>query len=673
MEVYANEHPDIDLLSIMFKHAVYNGVTEISGLDPYIMMYRKIEQYLKTRQEKERLELFRKCFYFKINIRMGQRVRNENSNWRREIMQNVMQDWKWNGYKLKMLDRKDIWKIDTVVYERRALIKSFTTSYHFLSDFARKHAEVSRITQSELHILGRKLYAAFERKAGKVEIVNRGIAPDTLEAELTICQVRKKDGQDKWLLYRGNISFEETRREHPLKIAQSAIELLAWSYFNRIIGTKTAISAITLQSTLSAKNIKDILSAFEELFPEGEIPKPTFNDLNHPAYINVAGLFINIGIKHLLAKDRTDMHISSNRIDALSYGGFHDNLAKTFDLVVATSWEELLIFRYEGTDGLLKCISDYTRFAPVTNNVMPAKVNGYSVGSHHASYVARRMEELFAALINTYYHCPDGQYSRYIFIIEDDYFITEYRDGTLEFKKSTSVQELIRNLSAPRPEFSPVVFDPKVECNFPLPEIYRLNKPATIQTYFYVENQKVCLYILDERGSLITMVMPFYDYKSLINHLRIFFVSITKRRNILLTDDCLRVEEIATEFYRLTQEKDKSYSAKLIDKMPDSDHSRYFNIQVLGDLDENRQSSLTIYCEDHEFSTLEYGQNIFTAVVKHIIKQRKDSATYPIYITDIDLSRNLFFLSDIKNLQTIHYLEYKKRIETKLNATLSSF
>ena len=673
MEVYANEHPRIDLLSIMFKRAVYNGIKEIARLDPYIMMYRKIEEYLLARQEQERLDLFRKCFYFKINLRMGQQVRTNNTNWRRDLMQNIIPDWNWDDKKLKMLDGKDNWKIDIVVEERRALIKAFTTSYHFLSDFARKHAEVSRVTQSELHMLGRKLYAAFERKAGKVEIINRGIAPDTLEAELTICQVRKKDGQDKWLLYRGNISFEETDSVRPLKMAQSAIELLAWSYFNRIIGTKTAISAITLQGSLSAKDIKEILSAFENIFPEGKIPKPNFNDLNLPAHINVAGLFINIGIKHLLTTDGTERHISSNRIDALSYGGFHENLAKTFDMVVATSWEEILIFHYEGTDGLLKCISDYTRFAPLKNQVTPTRVNGYSVGSHHANYVACRMEDLFAALIDTFYCRPHAQYSRYVFSVEDDYYVSEYRDGILDFDKASSIQELIKILSVPRADFSPVVFDTKVNRDFELPEVYRLNKPATIQTFFFVENRKVYLYIIDERGSLFTMVMPFSDSKSLISHFQIFFAAITNRRNILLSADCLEVEEIASEFYLLTQDRDKSYSAKLIDIMPGPDHSSYFNIQVLGDLDENRQTSLTIYCEDHEFSTIEYGKNIFSAVANHVIKQRKGGATYPIYITDIDLSRSLFFESDVKSLQTIHYLEYKKRIEIKLNETLSSY
>jgi len=673
MEVYASEHPGIDLLSIIFKRAVYQEITDVTSLDPYIMLYRKIEEYLMVKLERERLELFRKCFYFKINLKIGQQVKSEYSNWRRDVMRDLVIEWGWDDNKLRLLDRKDQWKIDNVIEERRSLIKAFTTSYHFLSDFAKKHAEVSRVTQSELHILGRKLYAAFERKAGKVEIINRGIAPDSLEPELTICQVRNKDGQDKWLLYRGNTPVEEIGKDQPLKMARSAIELLAWSYFNHIIGSKTAISAISYQSSLSAKDIKDILGAFEQLFPEGNIPKPHFNDLNQPAYANTAGLFINIGIRHLQVKDGMERHVSSDRIDALSYGGYHENLAKTFDLIVTTSWEEILIYRYQGTEGLLQCLTDYSRFSPLRNQSPPAKVKGYSYGSHHASNVARRIEGLYTALLDTYYRRQQGRNSRFVFVIGNDYYLTEYRDGTLAFEKAASLPDLARLLAAPRLEFSPVVFDTGVYRDFALPEVYRLNKPGIIQLFFYIENRKANLYIVDERGSLFTMVIPFYDGKSLINHFRIFFASITNRRNIFLTADGLPVEEVGTEFYYLHQEHGKNYTAKPIEVSDDPDQSSYFNIQVLGDLAENNQTNLTIYCEDFEFSTVEYGEHIFAAVANHVVKQRKGGATYPIYITDIDLSRSLFFESDVRRLQSVHYLEYKKRIEIRLNETMTAY
>ncbi len=186
MEVYASEYPDCKLLSQLFKQAVYEGVTEFVDLDPYIMMYRKIEHYLMVRMEKERLDLFRKCFYFKINLKMSQQLSQVNINWRRELLKDMLIDWGWDSEMLVTLDARDSWRIDNVIVERRALIKAFTASYHFLSDFARKNTEVSRVSQDELNVLGRKLYAAFERKTGKIEIMNRGIAPDSIEQELSV-------------------------------------------------------------------------------------------------------------------------------------------------------------------------------------------------------------------------------------------------------------------------------------------------------------------------------------------------------------------------------------------------------------------------------------------------------------------------------------------------------
>ena len=69
-------------------------------------------------------------------------------------------------------------------------------------------------------------------------------------------------------------------------MAHSAIELLAWSYFNHIVGSKTASSAISCQSSLSAKDIKDIHGIFEQLFPVGKIRKPNFNVTASPDQTN---------------------------------------------------------------------------------------------------------------------------------------------------------------------------------------------------------------------------------------------------------------------------------------------------------------------------------------------------------------------------------------------------
>ena len=667
-DINASEYPDINLLSIIFKKAVYSGETEFANLDPYIMMYRKVEDYLMTRQEKGRLDLFRKCFYFKINLRVSQNVKQENSNWQREMVKEMVMDWGWNHEKLLTMDTMKNWRMDNVIQERNALIKEFTQSYQFLSDFAKQHSEVSRLNQSELNVLGRKLYAAFERKSGKVEIINRGIAPDLMENELTIHQSKHKDGTDRFQLFSTDREHESSHEKpKPIKRSQSIIELLAWGFFNKVIGENTAISIQSQTPSITAKELKDILAAFERLFPGGKIQKPSFNDLSCPARINMASLFINVGIKSQPKTGDVDQHLSSSRIDALSYGGFHENLAKTFDMVIATSWEEILIYRYSGVDGMTQCLIDYLRWTTQHSQTTPARINAFSFGTSYASNIARRIEELFTSIISAYYEPPHSEHTRYVFLIEDDFYITNYQDGGLIFTKVGNSKSLKKTLASPRTNFSQVIFDSALKWHSPVPDIYKLNKSSTIQMFFYAESKEAHLYIIDERGSLFNQVLPFIDGKSLINHYVLFFKSIAKRRNLLINGNSQPIEEISSEFYLLTKKRNQYFSIKKIDVAPKSDNLNFFNIQVLGDLDKKDNTTLSIYCQDEEFSTVDYGGEIFNAVANHVLELRDYNRAYPIYITDIDPSRGLFFGSDVEHIQTIHFLEYKRRIEARLN------
>jgi len=75
--------------------------------------------------------------------------------------------------------------------------------------------------------------------------------------------------------------------------------------------------------------------------------------------------------------------------------------------------------------------------------------------------------------------------------------------------------------------------------------------------------------------------------------------------------------------------------------------------------------SFTLFCEDREFSNLEYGDQIYREVARHVLSLRESGETYPIYITDLDLSSALLDTST-DGVQTVHYLRYKKIIEERL-------
>ena len=53
------------------------------------------------------------------------------------------------------------------------------------------------------------------------------------------------------------------------------------------------------------------------------------------------------------------------------------------------------------------------------------------------------------------------------------------------------------------------------------------------------------------------------------------------------------------------------------------DASRYMDVQVIGNLENEHQSSFSIFCGDREFSMLEFGDRLFQEVATHITNQRE--------------------------------------------------
>jgi len=668
MEVYASEYPSISLLSMMFKDAVYQGVDTLDDLDPYLMMYKKVEEYLMVRNQRERLELFRQCFYVKIKEPLSHEVKKKS--WRRDLFKQVVLDWGWTQDQFKIMDAKNEWQIDMIAQQRNRLMNALTESYRFLSAFARQNTEVSRVSQTELNVLGRKLYAAFERKTGKVDIINRENDGSMNYSKITVYQKTNQSGKDSWQMYQGHISAHAINDYNPIKRTHSAIELIAWAYFNKIIDSHSAIS-LNNNDALTVKELRQLLVSFEEEFPSRQLPEADFNDLNQPARIQHACVYINVGHVPQVGAKESGHHVSSIRDNILSYGGQHNNLAYSFDLVICTTWEELLTFRFEGTDALLQCICEYLSWTPLGGISRPPKLNAFSYSSSYGPKITRRTEEIIRNVATEYYGKQLNENTRYVIDIEDSHHMLFNEEGSLRHKHIGSKAHLLRSLASPNSIFSPVLFENKTHGCSVIQEIFKYNKPERIQLFFSTSSNMADIYIIDENGSLFFQTIPFHDSKALINHFDLFFKSTINRRSFLILDAESNIEDLEIEFYSINYDTKKTLQLKKLNNEDEAIDRGFFNIQVIGSPDDEH-NSLVVFCEDKEFSYIEYGKELFNVVANYIIKQRANGQKYPIYITDIDISRGLINQIESNSLQTIHYLNYKKRIEDKLNQAIAT-
>lgn len=666
MEAYAAEYPNSDLLSLRYKRAIYEGITDLDLIDPYTILLEKLELYLTSQKSPERLDVVRRCFYFKVELALSRKSRL-SQNWRWERMTELAEAWHWSEGHIEMLDDRMSWNVHQVLKERRVLVDEITHSYMALSKFARTHSELARIEQKDLNILGRKLYAAFERKAGKIETINRGISSNITESNITIIQGSGKGTEESWSLYPGMVEGHEPGAS--LKRARSIVEVLAWCHFNRLVGPRTIISLLLNDGVLGLKETRAILDALQTLFPDGELQEAVIEQFNNPPLIQKGCMFANVGIDPLPRHSRRGTDLVSDQADIMNYSGFSLNLALTFDLLVVTSWQEVITYKYTGIEGLLDCFAQYMHWNTAENTVDPPELKAFSYSSSHSRAIAQRIEELYKDLATVFLGAGNRDGIRYILQVEKYYYLLESNAGSFTYTQQSSYEGLLETLAAPQDTFRPIRVDRNALGSTPLPSILAKNRNGFIQMYFYCLGNDVDIFVLDENGSLFHQRVPYFEDEALVNHYSRFFEAVLNRQSFLFHDENASTMLDGLEIYKVSQRRANKYTFER--KIPDADRVlRYFDVQVIGDMvDQN--VAFTVYCNDHEFSTMEYGNDLFKEVVHYVLKQRGSKQRYPIYITDVDLSPTLLGAGRTDRVQAIDYLKYKKRIEEKMNRELA--
>lgn len=574
------------------------------------------------------------------------------------------------GY-IEHLDARKSWNVHQVLKERRVLVDEITHSYMALSRFGRMHSGLARIEQKDLNVLGRKLYAAFERKAGKIETINRGISSNIVESHITIIQGRGKEDEESWALYPGAIEGPEPGAS--LKRARSVLEILAWCHFNRLIGPRTIISLLLNEGVLSLKETRSILSTLESLFPDGLLQHADIESFSSPPHIETGCIFANIGIDPLPAHSRRGTGLVSDQSDIMNYSGFSHNLALNFDLLVVTSWNEVITYKYSGIDGLLDCLSQYlhwnTTGAGMESVTGPPAPSAFSFSSSHSRAIANRIEELFKALAAVFSNVTGSSGARYILQVEKAYYLLESDNGSFKYSYQPTYESLLTELAQPQDVFRPIKVDSHALLNTPLPKILSKNRTGFIQMFYYSMGKEVDIFVLDENGSLFHQRVPYFEDGPLVNHYSRFFDAVLNRQSFLFQDSNASLMLDALEIYKVQSRRNNKYSFER--QSPDVDrHTNYFNVQVIGDM-VNQNTAFTVYCNDEEFSSLDHGKSLFKEVAKYVLRKRSGGKKYPIYITGVDLSPTLLGARRADKVQAIDYLKYKKRIEEKLNNELS--
>jgi adenylate cyclase class 1 len=666
-EVYASEHPRVECLSLRFKQAVFEGRLDLDELDPYIVVYRRLEEYLGARGDRERLELIRRCLYLKVNKKISRPPsRGRAKSWQRLLLERLTGEWGWDARQLSLLDSRSQWKVRQVGAERRVLVNELTYSYRFLSQFARSAQTGSSLNNRDLNVLGRRLYAAFERKAGKVEFINPGIAPDLAEDTLTLVRHPSPESPEEhqWALFNGSLGAQEWPDFAPLKRARELIELLAWCHRNGVIDASTRLSLHPGDSDLTDFELSNLIASLQQVFP---LPLPGVAEaaLLRASRPRQVLLLVNVGVDPLPQHSQMNVHMTSGRTDALGYSGVRENLVLTLDQIVLNSWNELQVSRYDGADALLDCLRDLLNSLPPDS--APPQVQVRCFCRNRATAIAERVEELLRDLLATY---AEGRQARYLVQIRQHYHVLQLTLGQVSHAVLGDLPALLDHLGGEQELYSPLHLDRHALDGDDLALILPMGRPQCIQLFYrlHESNGEAELTLLDEHNALWRRRLPFRDEQSLLTPLQRFLQSLLYRRNAMLpldSGDAGPALEIL--YYQLLPAA--PLRAQRLERRPPPQapvSHPFYDVQAILEPGDGRQPHVTLYCNHREFSELEYGRELYRAVARHIIAQRAGGERYPCYITDLDLSALLAG----QQAQTVHYLRYKSELEDALNAAL---
>lgn len=659
-EVYAAQHPAVHCVSLQLKQAIYAGQLDLDELDPYMMVYRRIEAYLVKRGQLARLELVRRALYLKVNRRVSLARPGRPAGWQLHAMQRLAIEWGWSDQQLRLLDNRSYWKIGQVAAERQALVGELNSSYRFLTQFSRSHHADNSANRKDLNVLGRRLYAAFDRRAGKVEILNPGIAPNLAEETVTLLQGpnRREPGKRVWYLYRGNYSAVECEQYTPLKRSHELIELLAWCHRNGVIDATTRVAVHPGESDLSEFELFNLLGALQRTVALPMAPVSEAQ-LLQPAIPAEALLLVNVGIDPLKHHRELNILMTTERTDSLSYAGVRDNLVLTLDQVAMNSWNEVLYQRYEGRHALLDCLRDYLNGLPVQRPAPRLRVCCFC--HNRAQAISNRVQELFdtaAELLERHLG------HRYLIQVEQQYHVLELTAGNVRHVPLPGLPVLLDYLARPLKSYSPLHLDAYALAGHDLALILPHAHPDCVQVFYSRQGDEALVYVLDEHNALWHQRLPFHDESSLLLPLQRFLQAVAYRREARMALD--RPHTLGTLYYRITGNPGQARNVERRQAPRGDGIDAVYEVQAILRKKADGPPRVTLFCNQREFSELEYGDRLYSEVAREILNHRGNDGQYRCYITDLDLSG----LGGDQNLASNSYLRYKATLEEALNGAL---
>lgn len=652
LEAYAAEYPKVNWLCLETKRVVYEGGdVDIDRVDPYQLILGRITKYFTERNELARLQLARRAFYFKA----GQLLARSNllMDWRRQQMIKQCTHWGWGDGEIQQLDTRAEWKLERVVEEREALISELSRSYRLLTEFAREQDAAGKLDTHELALLGRKLYAALDKRPGKVDRINPGISRDLSERTLWLRRISGDPA--RWQLF---LHPPEEMPNTPVKACVSLVEILTWMHINGICERSTQVHYVPKPPGYGEPEQDKILKTLRKRFPRIQPEEDSLASYADEAHGKLSIWFINVGHNPLATLADAGYQLISERVDALSFSGTHECLVANIEHLYLTSWGEVRVERHpQGGTGLLDCLCRYLNlFSPHKHK--PGSIAAYSFSSTRGGAIANRVSRLAQSVCGTFHQL--GEQARYLVRISDHFYEIHFANAQYNWTPIGELEDLYRYLAYPEEGCVPTRIDRISMQDSPLPALLKRNEPGVIQLFYEVSERGIQLYFFDQHGAFTQQWMPGADEYHLLVHQRRFLDSVIKQR-LLPPYGSEPAQQQEVRFTRIYPRAAGELQLSTM-KVPTVTGNDYIDMVATTGPHCRLQDGFRLRLDNQTFDSRELGNRLYAEVAKQLRRLRRSNIDYPVYMTGMQNA-------DPKakgSCKLVDILKFKRQVEQRL-------
>jgi len=646
LEVYARHVEETGLLSNQFKYLVYKADEEQHIIDPYLLMLEYAEDFIGD--QPARLEFLRRAFYLKsgTKVQLGNR---RAVGWRYKTLLELVKKWGWKQERLDYLNQRGQWQIDRVLKEREELVRELNHSYHFLANFARVKGVADQVSQNELLSLGRKLYSVFEKRPGKIEVINTGIVKDLIESTITLHQV----SESEWHLFLGSVSHREVAIRKSILSAESYFMLVAWCVCNRIADQSTNVQIFAEDSFLTQNPIRDIL---RQLLSIQSNKESSVNDqaFQHPAMINKVGIFLNTLADPLEAEKQAGIYSIADQLDHFCWGDSKTNLLQQFETFTSNSWGENVCKQYSGAGSWIKFFIDNREIL----SEIEEKLIIFSAKIQQPERLKTRLIELlqkWSQLSNN--AMKKHRQFRFIMALGKQYLLIDFDPEKITHQILDSHESLFYAMAESKSKDFEWVLDQQL----PLPDYFKriIGRKKDEQTNCFLVRTKENLvetFIKDHDGHIFYQLGINSDQEHLVNYFQQFFDSINLSSSFLAHE-----ADFFQFWYADVTDSKKPLRFNRVKPRSSIIASTFWNIRATACFDSEGGVKFNLSIDNEEYCYRDYGDLVYRKLAQLIKSKRVSGENYPIYLTDLDLSA----VNQSPDLAM--YFRFKRQVESKLS------